>query len=282
MICRLATLLGELCRIFSKERGIRKPAAFLYYYFRFRTKKFLKSRAQFEKFLGLRIHFPDYQQFYALWNEIFLHETYFISLSPSPAGNKNLKIIDAGSNIGLSILYFKCLYPNSKITGLEVSDSTFDWLKKNVDDNNLKNVEIINIGLAGHAGTVKFFDCGDGSGGSNIVEGFHSDMVRKVKEAKVKTLSSFLKEEVDLLKIDIEGSEFDVFREADGELRKARNIIIEVHQVAGEKNSKISDILEILDKNGFRYAITETSITNRMYVKTPTSRYNIIVSAKRI
>ncbi|QQR48767.1 hypothetical protein IPF37_04370 [bacterium] len=51
---------------------------------------------------GLHLSFPDYAMIDLLMNEIFIHKVYaFQTNNPEPF------IIDAGSNIGVSILFFK-------------------------------------------------------------------------------------------------------------------------------------------------------------------------------
>ena len=46
--------------------------------------------------------------------------------------NKGSYVIDCGANIGMSITYFKRLYPKSKIIGFEPDPKIFETLKKNI------------------------------------------------------------------------------------------------------------------------------------------------------
>ena len=91
----------------------------LYCYLKLLIKSFLHHRFYarsngnfFEKnLLGYQIKFFTYSQVINLFEEIFIHEVYKFE-----SRNSNPCIIDCGSNIGMSILYFKCLYPYSTIT----------------------------------------------------------------------------------------------------------------------------------------------------------------------
>jgi uncharacterized radical SAM superfamily Fe-S cluster-containing enzyme len=63
------------------------------------------------KFLDKKIHIVDSVSYIGMIDEIFIKRNYeFKSPKESP------KIIDVGANIGLSIIFFKQLYPKSIIT----------------------------------------------------------------------------------------------------------------------------------------------------------------------
>ena len=55
-------------------------------------------------------------------------------------------IVDIGSNIGASILYFRDLFPRAEIYGFEPHLETFEILRRNVE--NLPRVRIFNYGLS--------------------------------------------------------------------------------------------------------------------------------------
>ncbi len=64
-------------------------------------------------------------------NEIFVEEVYrFQSDTNTPL------IIDCGSNIGLSIIYFKRLFPEAKIIGFEPDNEIFKILENNINQFN--------------------------------------------------------------------------------------------------------------------------------------------------
>jgi hypothetical protein len=72
-----------------------------------------------------------------LFREIFEAGTYlFHTDRPRPL------ILDCGSNIGVSILVFKKLYPNSRIICFEADPMTFKRLKWNVEQNQLRDVSL--------------------------------------------------------------------------------------------------------------------------------------------
>src|SRR5205809_4352097 len=74
------------------------------------------------------IHINDALNFYILYKDIFVRKIYhFEPQRPDPL------ILDCGSNIGMSILYFKPAYPKSRVIGFEPDPSIFPYLKENVE-----------------------------------------------------------------------------------------------------------------------------------------------------
>jgi hypothetical protein len=72
------------------------------------------SKNKTANIVGFDVRFLDYEALSYLYNEIFIDNSYYFA-----AENETPYIIDCGSNIGMSILYFKTLYPNSRILAFE-------------------------------------------------------------------------------------------------------------------------------------------------------------------
>lgn len=69
-------------------------------------------------------------------------------------------------------------------------------------------------------------------------------------------ISDYLNEPIDFLKLNIEGEELAVLQEAEasGRLRNVRELVLEYHGwPKGEQ--RLGAILELLDRQGFRYLI---------------------------
>jgi precorrin-6B methylase 2 len=81
----------------------------------------------------------DSESFLTTYIELFENQIYKFNSS-----QKDLLILDCGANIGLSVIYFKRLYPNSKIIAFEADPNIFNVLQENVKSFNFKNVELIN------------------------------------------------------------------------------------------------------------------------------------------
>lgn len=184
-------------------------------------------------------------------HELFGLEIYkFLSKTDKPL------IIDCGANIGLSIIYFKKLYPNAKIVAFEPDNKIFEYLSFNINSFGFKDVELINKGLWKEETTLRFFS--EGADGGRIAT---KEANEKIIEIQTVRLSEYLKNKtcIDFLKLDIEGAETDVLLECKEYLKNVKNIFIEYHSFV-DKEQTLSTILSILEQNGFRYYIEHTCV----------------------
>jgi len=145
-------------------------------------------------------------------------------------------IIDIGSNIGGSILYFHARFPNARIVGFEPHPETFDVLKRNVGT--LPGVTIVNCGLGTRSERVSLAD-------ESVNFGAFSTKGRprghtkplKMVECDIRPLNDVLQElgisKVDLIKIDCEGAETDVLLGLSPQvLDRCQWIVGELHDAA--------------------------------------------------
>lgn len=144
-------------------------------------------------------------------------------------------ILDIGSNIGASVLYFHHCFPNARIIGFEPHPDTFAVLQKNVAD--LPEITVLNCGLGvtntqvtvpGESVNFGAFSTkGRGRGQSD----------RGIVECEVRRLDDVLHElgikKVDLIKIDCEGAEADVITGLSPQiLEQCQWIVGELHDVS--------------------------------------------------
>lgn len=146
-------------------------------------------------------------------------------------------IVDIGSNIGASILYFHELFPHAKIFGFEPHPETFDVLRRNVAE--LPGVAAFNYGL-GDADAkltlpvpgINFSrfstqpDFNDGTAPTTFVD-------CEIRHAG-NSFASLGISKIDLLKIDCEGGESAIFKALPLEmLRQCKWIVGEMHDASG-------------------------------------------------
>jgi FkbM family methyltransferase len=194
------------------------------------------------KFLDYIIDVPDLPSFIWQFKEIFVDEVYrFESESDKPI------IYDCGANIGISMLYFKRIYPHSKIKAFEADPVISEILKTNLQKNKINDVEVINKAVWIDYNGVYFGV--EGADGGSIFK--TNSSLKKIDSIKLK---DFLEKElhIDLLKMDIEGAEYDVILDCNASLRKAKYIFIEYHSWTNQLQ-KLDEILKILRNNNFRY-----------------------------
>lgn len=157
-------------------------------------------------------------------------------------------IIDCGSNVGVSVIYFKSLYPQATIWAYEPDRKIFGNLTDNLMLNNVANVNVHNKAVWLHEDGVEFAAEG-ADGGSVYAEGPKT----RVETVRLKNILNNA-DEVDLLKIDIEGAELAVLADCNEALRKVKFLFVEYHSLVNEKQ-QLDKLLSVLTENGFRYYI---------------------------
>ncbi len=172
-------------------------------------------------FLTIRKHSTDF----IVFREIFVFNQYKIKLLNN---HKADIIVDLGANIGLSVLYFKSQYPDAKIIAIEPEKRNFSLLHKNVGS--LPDVHCMNNAIWNSSRQLGIYDVGLGEYGYVINEE-QEDEIESVKSITLtEIIEQFKLEKIDILKIDIEGSEKELFSENfEAWLPYVKSIIIELH-----------------------------------------------------
>lgn len=161
-------------------------------------------------------------------------------------------IIDAGANVGFTSLYLQQFFPEAFYLVIEPDEKNFEQLQKNFKLNKLENAEMYLSGLWSSDGWLKINK--DAFGGKEW--GYYvtaSDSPTNLKGISLPTLLSKTDFPfIDILKIDIEGGEKELFRKEEiitPILQKTRFIAIEIHDHVADRQH----ILAILKKNNFRW-----------------------------
>lgn len=203
-----------------------------------------------------KVYFRNREEFKRIYKEIFVNEEYkFESRLKKPF------IIDCGSHIGLSIIYFKIYYPDSKILGFEPNPENFEILKKNIETNKLRNVELVRAAVSDKEGKVplrvSFEEKEPWTWGDTIIDNMWGDEDEN-KKISVETvrLSKYITSKVDLLKMDIEGSEQKVIEEIQNKLSLIKKIILEFHSTpTSRKENNYAIVEKILENSSFEIKI---------------------------
>jgi FkbM family methyltransferase len=180
--------------------------------------------------LGARIEYPNQSYALFLLHEVFVHATYaFRTASRAP------RIVDCGANVGFSTVFFKALYPDARILAIEAEPGTCGWLRRNVEGNGLRGVEVRQAAVADRDGTVTLFTPASDPG--SMTSSVRNEWARGAgAEVPAVRLSTLIREPVDFLKLDVEGAEYAVLRElvASGAVERIREMAIEFHAIQGE------------------------------------------------
>lgn len=162
-------------------------------------------------------------------------------------------IFDVGSNIGLAIIYFKHLYPESKITAFEADKEIVEkYLRGNLINYGIRDVRIIDKAAWTEDCSLVFHNNGRAAGSLACKIDPEADQVT----VSAIRLRDYLEREdhIDFLKIDIEGAELEVLADCADQLHKVENLFVEYHGFRG-KPLRCSNLLNIIEKAGFRYQL---------------------------
>lgn len=198
-----------------------------------------------ENIANFKIFFKSYNELLFLFNEIFGQKCYFFKTD-----NKTPYIIDCGGNIGMSVLFFKSIYKDSKILVFEPCKGNMDFLRRNVLENKLTDVVLEQKALADKLGTLCLYNSESLRG--SILKERNGEATQDGEQVQVIKLSDYIDREVDMLKVDIEGAESMVFQDLldSGKLKFIKQTIIECHT---DKN--LVHLLNIFEKNDFYFRI---------------------------
>ena len=218
----------------------------------------------------LKFYYKNPFEFLHSYPDIFLQEIYrFTSAQTNPV------IIDCGSNIGLSILYFKQIFPNSKIFGFEADINNFNILKQNIETNGCTQVQIFNKAVWINDHGVSFNNAGTES--SRILIDNENKQTANIVPSI--DLNNFLQEfeKIDFLKVDVEGAEYEIFKHIQPQqLAKVDNLFLEYHGKSFE-TYKLNTIIDIISKHGFSlYIKTAADFLEEPFInKTTDSIYDV-------
>ncbi len=208
-----------------------------------------------ERFLGFRIAVADYRGFARMFREIFVRRVYYFE-----SDNDAPVILDCGGNIGMSVLYFKWLFPHARITVFEPVTATAQQLAETMRENGCADVVIrraavgesegeIDLQVPRHPGR---------SGGASVKGAFGSDNGAGWRSERVsmERLSSYVTREApDFVKIDTEGAEGEIISElaAVGALARIGELSIEYHH--GKASVPFGAFITLFENAGFRVLV---------------------------
>lgn len=180
--------------------------------------------------IRLRNFSGDIDMFY----EVFWRRTYALPVVPGTAG----VIVDLGANIGMTVQWWAGLFPHASILAVEPDPLNIELLKHNTQ--HLSSCRWVQAAIGNKDGTAFIsrsrFAYNTSVGDAGMLE---------VKQVSMPTLmQQYGLQTIDLLKIDIEGSEKLLLSSDTGWLSAVKYIVMEVHDGC-------EIVVDILLANGF-------------------------------
>jgi FkbM family methyltransferase len=203
-------------------------------------------------FLGKKITYLDGPSFWFMHSEIFKKEIYKLSLT-----KRKPFFIDGGANIGLASIYLKLHFPDAEIIAFEPDSKVADALKKNLTEEfKFNDIQIIQKGLWDEEKELSFYS--EGADGGRVKTADDSENIVRISTVK---LSDYIQKDVDFLKLDIEGAEYNVLKEIEPKLHLVSKLFIEYHSFVNQEQN-LAEIITILKRNGYRLNINTPGLVS--------------------
>lgn len=157
--------------------------------------------------------------------EIVINNQYDCNLTHSPR-----VIVDAGANIGLASIFYANRYPAARIIALEPEASNYRMLRKNVAP--YPAVSALQAALWKSNGQVDLIDPGEGHTTFQTREGSDQGTKQSMRVPALtvdQVMDNFGIDWIDLLKVDIEGAEKEVFEYSGAWISRVGVIAAELH-----------------------------------------------------
>ncbi|MFJ9890372.1 FkbM family methyltransferase [Streptomyces sp. NPDC091287] len=225
-------------------------------------------------------HFRDNPSDLYVLREIFLDEIYRFPYEEHCGGSVR-RIIDMGSNIGLSPLYFALSYPDAGIAAVEPVAENLELLRANREGNR-SDWQVLQAAVADRPGTVTLYPSGWWSSSSTVrsvaeQRSSHphrpeSRLVRPAVEVEAVAVPEVFErvgwDRVDILKMDIEGAEEAVLLADDTSwLDRVGVLAVDIH---GKYVDRLS-LVSALAAHGFVQA-AESGHHSAVFVRAPGGR----------
>lgn len=172
----------------------------------------------------LRVPSTDVSAF----EQIFIHQEYDFDVSRSPR-----TIVDAGANVGLASIYFANRFPDARVIAIEPEASNFEVLQRNVLP--YGNIVPLRAALWHENRRINLVDPALGHWGFMTQAGEGEESLgRMLDQVQGMTIDRIMADHgldhIDILKIDVEGAEREVFRDPTPWLDQVDALIVELHE----------------------------------------------------
>jgi FkbM family methyltransferase len=156
-----------------------------------------------------------------IFEQIFVHEQYSLPTNTSPK-----LIVDGGANVGFAAVYFANRYPRADIIAIEPEESNFQILRENTAL--YPKIKILQSAIWSVNTRLRIenpedpkdaFRVQEAEQGEGSVDALTIDEVLKSSDAPF----------IDILKLDIEGAEKEVFESSEPWLDRVGVFIVELH-----------------------------------------------------
>ena len=180
------------------------------------------------------------------------HETYILTKFTPKGGDV---VIDIGAHIGLyTIISSKQVGNTGKVVAIEADPDNFEILKRNIALNNLTNVLPLNYAVFSAKTKIKLYEQSASFKYNSVMLTRANTKNENYAEVNADTLDNILKQngvnQVDWIKIDVEGAEFEVLKGSIETLSgKNMSLLVEIHNI--NDPSHYNNVIELLKHHNY-------------------------------
>ncbi len=201
-------------------------------------------------------------------HEMFSRDDY--QIKDLPLGSAPI-IFDIGANIGAFTLFAEKCFPLSRVFAYEPASTNFEILKKNIALNHLENeVKAFQLAVAVAPGEAMMTYSDEEFAHSLIADQVETEHIAKSEKVRCTSIPEIISEHklarIDLIKMDIEGLEYDLlFALPDDVYKMVRYITLEIHD---HKDHPAEELITFLKEKGF--SVVRTPTHPKVYLATNT------------
>jgi len=192
--------------------------------------------------------------------EIFLNNEYS-SIMKCINGIESPIIVDLGANIGGFALFMFESYPKAKVVSVEAAPDTYGILKRNQELNAQRNWDVVQTAVWSENGYVNL-DRRQASTGHRIAEnGTDGESIPARRLDDI--LADAGIDQIDLMKMDIEGAESDVVPEFEAVFEHTKVLVIEIHTDRIDPDPVYTTLFKCFS---FCWKVTGRSVQKPVYI----------------
>jgi FkbM family methyltransferase len=180
-------------------------------------------------------------------DEQVFHETFVKQFHVPPEEIRPATVLDLGSNIGLTVAHYEVLWPNADIIGVELDPDNCAVARRNC-----RRTRILNAAVSATSGRQTY------SGEEAWAFRLDPSGDRAVEARTLDELTDLLGASADFVKMDIEGSEWDVVKAPGDWPERVGSLLIEIHGNEGRRQAGMDEMMGYLRDKGFTCRKHET------------------------